>query len=134
VLWGANLGITGGVNLVTKCKSVHDGISMKSRAIHHTCWLTSSHSSLITHHHSPPTKQIHHSRIPLATYATDDNYSTINRRSSMHSKFSLKPFLEAAYHIRCRFEQVMHKHDIHKMHVSTLLRVDGSFNLLSYAA
>ena len=52
VLWGANLGITGGVNLVTKCKSVHDGICMKSRAIHHTCWLTSSHSSLITHHSS----------------------------------------------------------------------------------
>jgi len=24
--------------------------------------------------------------------------------------------------------------DMHKMHVSTLLRVDGSFNLLSYAA
>ncbi|KAL7436100.1 LOW QUALITY PROTEIN: hypothetical protein ACHAXM_005088 [Skeletonema potamos] len=52
VLWGANLEITGGVNLVTKCKSVDDGISMKSRAIHHTCWLTSSHSSLITHHSS----------------------------------------------------------------------------------
>jgi hypothetical protein len=79
--------------------------------------------TLITHH---PSFIIHHQQniaaIPSATYATDDNYSTINRRSSMHSKFSLKPFLEAAYHIR------------HKMHVSTLLRVDGSFNLLSYAA
>ena len=82
--------------------------------------------TLITHH---PSFIIHHQQnkyiiaaIPSATYATDDNYSTINRRSSMHSKFSLKPFLEAGYHIR------------HKMHVSTLLRLDGSFNLLSYAA
>lgn len=94
--------------------------------------------TLITHY---PSFIIHHQQnkyiiaaIPSATYATNDNYSTNNRRSSMHSKFSLKPFLEAGYHIRCRFEQVMHKHNMHKMHVSTLLRVDGSFNLLSYAA
>ena len=53
--------------------------------------------TVTTHPNHLPKKQIrvHRSSHLSATYATDDNYSTINRRSSVHSKFSLQPFLEA---------------------------------------